>query len=95
METEGDFGRFNRAQRALQNYLEQLPIVLALFVAAGFVFPFPSFVVIIVFCLMRIMSAIGYTAQSSGRMNGNMLAALGVEVLQGFILIAGVKALVQ
>merc|ERR1712183_234604 len=93
METEGDLGRFNRAQRALQNVGEQIPMVLANFLAAAFVYPFPSFVLICLFMSLRAVGAFGYTSSAKSRMGGNMLGGLCFEMLQGLVLIAGVKAL--
>eukprot|EP00928_Gymnodinium_smaydae_P088332 TRINITY_DN72439_c0_g1_i1.p1 TRINITY_DN72439_c0_g1~~TRINITY_DN72439_c0_g1_i1.p1 ORF type:complete len:217 (-),score=40.46 TRINITY_DN72439_c0_g1_i1:111-761(-) len=95
MEKEGDIGRFNRAQRALQNLFEQLPLFLVYLLAAGFVFPFPAFVLACFFMTMRIVSAVGYTTAPAGRMAGNMLGGLGMEALQGLVLLAGAKAIMR
>mmetsp|Transcript_22979 Transcript_22979/g.48860 ORF Transcript_22979/g.48860 Transcript_22979/m.48860 type:complete len:218 (+) Transcript_22979:88-741(+) len=95
MEKEGDLGRFNRAQRALQNLFEQLPMFIAYCAAAGFVFPFPSFVLTCYFMVMRAVSAVGYTSRPGGRMAGNMLGGIGMETLQGLVLVAGVKAIMR
>merc|ERR1712039_206226 len=95
MEKEGELGRFNRAQRALMNLYEVLPIFLLLFVLAGFVFPFPCFVVACYFMTMRAISAFGYTAKPAGRMAGTMLGNLGLETLQGLVLVSGIKAIMR
>eukprot|EP00930_Biecheleria_cincta_P061582 TRINITY_DN47148_c0_g1_i1.p1 TRINITY_DN47148_c0_g1~~TRINITY_DN47148_c0_g1_i1.p1 ORF type:complete len:232 (-),score=33.06 TRINITY_DN47148_c0_g1_i1:81-722(-) len=93
MESQGVLGAFNRAQRALQNYLEALPNYLATFFAAGYVFPFPTFITSIIFGASRMAAAIGYTAEPNGRMAGNIFGTLLQDILQGFIILAGVKAL--
>ena len=66
-------GRFNRAQRAYQNYLENAPHMTAVFILAGFVFPFPAFVLLCLFMLARNLAAYGYINAPDGRMAGNML----------------------
>lgn len=62
MESDGDHGAFNRAQRALQNYNEQFPAIALQYVAASFVFPFESFVCAVIWALSSCSSAVGYTA---------------------------------
>ncbi|CAE8585090.1 unnamed protein product, partial [Polarella glacialis] len=79
MEKEGALGCFNRAQRALQNFLEQAPMMLAMFFAAGFVFPFPAFVLAACFMGARVAAAVGYTTAPGGRMAGNILGTLTLE----------------
>jgi len=92
MESEGDLGRFNRAQRAYMNYLESAPLFFVYVLLAGFVFPFPTFVTGFYYAVMRIVAAVGYTQEPKGRMAGNMLGNLGSGVLEGMVIIAGVKA---
>lgn len=95
MELEGDLGRFNRAQRALQNYIEGLPIFLAFAVFVGFVFPFPAFVLIVLFMASKTAYAVGYTKDAKSRMKGGMISMICSEVLQGLLLVAGVKAILR
>eukprot|EP00444_Apocalathium_aciculiferum_P029035 CAMPEP_0183434090 /NCGR_PEP_ID=MMETSP0370-20130417/61807_1 /TAXON_ID=268820 /ORGANISM="Peridinium aciculiferum, Strain PAER-2" /LENGTH=230 /DNA_ID=CAMNT_0025620589 /DNA_START=66 /DNA_END=756 /DNA_ORIENTATION=+ len=95
MEQEGALGCFNRAQRALQNYLEQLPGFLAFFFSAGYVFPFPTFVMTLLFGGCRVSAAVGYTKAAKERMAGNIASSLVMETFQGLVLLAGVKALLR
>lgn len=95
MEKEGSLGRFNRAQRALQNYLEAAPFAVALFLLSGFVFPFPTFCIGCFYTASRIISAIGYTHSPNGRMAGTMLGNLALCAMEALVLIAGVKAIQQ
>ena len=95
MEKEGAIGRFNRAQRALQNYLESAPFVLAFFLLSGFVCPFPAFCLACFYAAARIVSAIGYTHSPNGRMAGNMLGMLTMTVMEALVLVAGVKAVLK
>mmetsp|Transcript_83488 Transcript_83488/g.135351 ORF Transcript_83488/g.135351 Transcript_83488/m.135351 type:complete len:204 (+) Transcript_83488:143-754(+) len=72
METEGTLGRFNRAQRAFQNYLEGSPMTIVMFVFASFVFPFPTFVCISLFCVAKVVACHGYISHPEGRMGDNI-----------------------
>lgn len=93
METDGVIGQFNRAQRAYMNYLEQQPLFLAFFAFAGFVFPFPVFVLACIFSFFRFVAALGYTTSANDRMKGNVFAMLASNVIEGMVLFAGIKSL--
>ena len=95
MEKDGALGRFNRAQRSLQNYVESAAFVVALFVLSGFVFPFQTFCIGCFFAVARIVSAIGYTHSPDGRMAGNILGMLAMGVMEALVLVAGVKAIAR
>lgn len=95
MEGEGQLGRFNRAQRAYMNLLEQLPMALVQFMLAGFVFPFQSFCMAAVFSCCRVLAAVGYISSPDARMAGNLLGSLTVAAMEGCVLLAGVKAIMQ
>ena len=92
LETEGAIGEFNRAQRALQNFNETFPLFVVMYFLASFVFPFAAFVCTAVFMFFRVMGARGYTSAADGRLGGTMLAGLTNAVLEGMVLLAGVKA---
>ena len=52
---EGAIGSYNRGNRSLHHFLENsLPLVIAMPITL-YIFPFPSFVLIILFCLGRIL----------------------------------------
>ena len=74
MDTEGVNGRFNRAQRAVQNYNETFPMNALFIVFAGFVYPKEVMILTFVFAVSRVISAWGYTSSSNGRMPGFMLS---------------------
>ena len=94
METEGDLGKFNRAQRALQNYHEQFPTMMLQYVAASFVWPFEAFVCIVVWSVSCVLSASGYVDSANGRMKGRLPGYFAAATVQGLVLIAAYKALV-
>lgn len=93
MDTEGVHGDFNRAQRAWQNYLEQLATLLVFYMASSWVFPFEAFVCATLWAISRIMSANGYKSSSDGRMGGLILGTIPFSVLQGMIIIVILKTL--
>ncbi len=92
METEGAIGEFNRAQRALQNFNENFPLFVVMYFLASFVFPFAAFVCTALFMAFRVMGAVGYTSAADGRLGGTMLAALTNAVVEGMVLLVGIKA---
>ena len=94
METEDDLGKFNRAQRALQNYHEQFPTMMLQYVAAGFVWPFETFGCIAIWSVSCVLSASGYVESANGRMKGRLPGFFAAATVQGLVLIAAYKALV-
>jgi len=95
MESEGVLGRFNRAQRALQNNVEVAPAFLVNFLLAAYVFPFPAFVAATWYGLCRLVYAIGYTRDPKSRIAGTMLAQFGNQAIEGMVLFAGAKAIMK
>eukprot|EP00930_Biecheleria_cincta_P028335 TRINITY_DN19774_c0_g1_i1.p1 TRINITY_DN19774_c0_g1~~TRINITY_DN19774_c0_g1_i1.p1 ORF type:complete len:221 (-),score=38.97 TRINITY_DN19774_c0_g1_i1:179-841(-) len=95
MEQEGVLGRFNRAQRALQNSLEAMPTFLANFLLAAYVFPFPALVAATWYGLCRVAYAFGYTSDPKSRIGGTMLGQFGNQAIEGMVLLAGAKALMR
>ena len=92
-ETEGDLGRFNRAQRAVQNYLEYVPALGLYVVLAGYVFPRPVCVCTALYIVCRILMAVQYAQSATGRQKGFMLSQLSASVIEGLLLICAGKAL--
>jgi len=94
-ETEGDLGRFNRSQRAVQNYQEYLPGVLVTAVMAGYVFPFPVFILTLVYVASRMVMAVRYTESSDGRKAGFILSLLVSLMLDGLLLLVAYKVITE
>lgn len=94
MEQDGVIGQFNRAQRALMNQMEALPLFLFSFVLAGFVCPKQTFVVGTIWMILRVVYAVGYTRSASSRVAGGMLSNLLLAILDGFVIVAGIQAIV-
>jgi len=85
------FGRFNRAQRAIANYLETFPQVVLYTLLAGFMYPKEVMILAILLILSRLVSAIGYTKSADRRITGFMLANLTVGVLEGLVIIISAR----
>ncbi len=88
MDNEGQNGKFNRAQRAVQNFNETFTQTTLYIVSAGFVYPKEVLMLTTLYITFRVVSALGYTNSFDGRLKGFMLANLAVtaiESLVGFI----------
>ena len=93
LEDEGLAGAFNRSGRAAFNFLEYVPCLVAFVLAAGFVFPFPTFVLCGLQVLGRSVYSIGYASGVSGRIPGFMLSTLTMIVLEMMVLFIGLRSL--
>jgi len=92
MDDDGANGRFNRAQRSLANVVEVAPSVLTAFLLNMQVFPKAAAACLAVFSMARVQGALGYTADRTKRMQGNMLANVSLAIQEGMIFVAGVYA---
>lgn len=93
MVTDGVQGEFNRAQRAWSNYHETMALVVILFLASGWVFPFESFLCAVIWGLARVMYAFGYGTSAEGREIGFMISTFVPNVMQGMMIIAAMKSI--
>jgi len=97
MESDGALGRWNRAQRALQNLNENMAPLTAYAVLAAFVVPKAAFMCTITYGCCRVMYTRGYVNSSlngtvkSGRFAGFLLQQTALAALEGVILISGVN----
>ena len=57
---EGDIGKYNRGNRSIQYFIETNLSILVLLPITAFVYPTPSLVGFIIYCLGRIVYQIGY-----------------------------------
>jgi len=85
MDCDGDNGRFNRAQRAVQNYNETFPQVLIYIAFAGFVYPKEVMILTGVYSTARFISAVGYTSSTGGRLGGFISSNLVVHSLESLV----------
>mmetsp|Transcript_10939 Transcript_10939/g.20441 ORF Transcript_10939/g.20441 Transcript_10939/m.20441 type:complete len:214 (+) Transcript_10939:305-946(+) len=93
MEYEGDHGKFNRAQRAVQNYNETFPQTALYIVLGGFVYPKEVMVLAAIYSLSRVMSAIGYTNSTEGRMGGFIFSNVSVVMIEALVAITAYRTL--
>jgi hypothetical protein len=93
MEQDGVLGTFNRAQRAFQNYHENMPTVGFQYILASFVFPFESFVCLMVWAVGRCFQAAGYVGSAEGRMRGGMLGMLAMNTIHAMLLFVAIQTL--
>ena len=91
-DNDGHVGMYNRANRSLQHMVENIPSVLVGLILAGYVFPFPTFVCVAVFCLGRIVHQIGYTGGYGGHGAGFGLVALSSIIIEGLMIIVPLAA---
>eukprot|EP00403_Amphidinium_massartii_P047090 CAMPEP_0178459268 /NCGR_PEP_ID=MMETSP0689_2-20121128/48031_1 /TAXON_ID=160604 /ORGANISM="Amphidinium massartii, Strain CS-259" /LENGTH=214 /DNA_ID=CAMNT_0020085717 /DNA_START=99 /DNA_END=743 /DNA_ORIENTATION=- len=94
-EEEGGVGKANRAQRAIDNYMEYLPILVAHLLAAGFVYPMTCFVIACIVLVARIMYATAYTKDKKARSSGFALFFLASVVLEALVLVIGVVTVLK
>jgi hypothetical protein len=92
MEDEGDLGAFNRANRSLHHMVENFGSVVASIGLLSGVFPRPTFALVCLFAVGRVLHQVGYTtgygSHGLGFVLSNMLAA---STMEGLCLIVGLK----
>ena len=92
LHTEGDLGRYNRANRSIYHFLENtLGMVISL-PLSFFLFPLPTFVLVCLYSLGRIIYQVGYTNGGyGGHVWGFMCDRIAVLTIQGFMILAYTK----
>ena len=92
MHSEGDLGRYNRANRSIYHYLENSLGIIASLPLSFFLFPLPTFVTLCAFCLGRIVYQLGYTAKGyGGHGPGFLLDRLATMTVSGLMIVAYYK----
>ena len=86
-DNEGPVGRYNRANRSLHHFVETSSPVLVCLILAGYVFPFPAFVCIAIFCAGRILHQVGYATGYGGHGAGFGIATLASCTLEGLVIL--------
>ena len=86
---EGECGRYNRANRSIYHFIENVFGFVIALPLAFFLFPFPSFVLVVVHCVGRIVYQLGYTANGyGGHIPGFILDTFAQRILGGLLIVA-------
>ena len=95
MAEDGDIGAYNRGNRALHHFLENsLPLAISLPVA-GFLYPFPTFVLLCVFCVGCLVYQAGYANRGfGGHLPGFMIRLISTNMVTGLLIIAYTKMVI-
>merc|ERR1719296_302685 len=92
----GPLGRFNRAQRAINNSREYFAFLLVQSLLAGFVYPQAVFLLSAVYLYARHVYTKRYIEQRETRIPANVLSLLlGQEVLKGMVLLTGIQSFLE
>jgi hypothetical protein len=90
-----DTGKYNRANRSLHHFTENMAPVCMAMILATLVFPKPTFVVMLFYCLGRMLHQVGYTQKGYGMQGhapGFILQAFAMGTLEGMMLMVCIKA---
>lgn len=92
LESEGDLGRFNRANRSVQHMVENFGSFLVGMVLAGNIFPKAVFFLVCIYSLGRVLHQSGYTGGYGGHAVGFVLAnIIAGQTMDGLCLIVYLK----
>ncbi|CAD7959401.1 unnamed protein product [Amoebophrya sp. A25] len=84
LETEGDVGGYNRANRSLTHMVENMAAVLVLMLAVGFVYPLLACLFTTLWCFGRVSHQMGYATGGYGKHGAGFgLSAIASGALQG------------
>jgi len=93
LEMDGPVGRFNRAQRGVDNFRETYSAHVMLVLLAGYVFPQMTLAIVVWIGAGRAAYSALYVKAASSRGPGLAMAQLGSTALTGMVLFAAIKAL--
>merc|ERR1712113_373409 len=93
LEDRGRIGMYNRANRSLTNFVENVPSFIVNWLLTSVIMPFPAFVLMAIFCLGRVLHMTGYSFGGYGKHGpGFLLSALvGAGTMEMLVLIIGLK----
>jgi len=93
LDEQGDVGKYNRANRSLHHYTENLAPFFLGVPLASYVFPAATFVLVCIFAIGRVWHQTGYATKGYGAHGGGFaLAMLATVTLEGLMLSAGFRA---
>eukprot|EP00913_Durusdinium_trenchii_P011129 g10451.t1 len=85
---DGPVGEYNRANRSLGHFVENSAGAMLCMLLAGYVFPFPAAVLVVILLLGRIVHQIGYASSYGKHAPGFMLHMIGAAGLEGLVLMS-------
>ncbi|CAK9014387.1 unnamed protein product [Durusdinium trenchii] len=88
LEEDGPVGEYNRANRSLGHFVENSAGAMLCMLLAGYVFPFPAAVLVVILLLGRIVHQIGYASSYGKHAPGFMLHMIGAAGLEGLVLMS-------
>jgi len=88
---DGAVGRFNRAQRGIDNFREILPGVLANALLAGYIFPKATFGAVCGVFLGRVLYSALYIEASDKRLPGGLIFMIANVVISGLVFFSIIK----
>jgi len=93
LEDEGDLGRYNRANRSLHHFTENMGFFVVGLYLAGTCFPAPTFVLACIFGLGRVVHQVGYSSEKGYGNHGAgfALAQLATLILEGLLILVAAK----
>ena len=87
MDEEGDLGVYNRANRSMNHFVENsMPIILSI-IMNSYIYPFPTFILICIFVIGRVIHQITYTKGYGNHFLGFGLASISTEILNSLLLV--------
>lgn len=84
-------GKYNRANRSLHHFTENVAGICCGMVLAGFCFPFPVLVCVCIFSAGRVIHQIGYTSGYGPHAAGFMLGMISGSAIDGMNLLVALK----
>ena len=96
LDVDGAIGSYNRGNRSLHHFLENsLPFVVSLPIV-GFIFPFATFILIVIFCIGRIAHQNGYANGGwGGHVIGFMISNIVQSVVMGLLIVVYMKMMIM
>eukprot|EP00434_Breviolum_minutum_P029099 symbB.v1.2.025738.t1/scaffold2505.1/size135028/2 len=92
MEEEGGIGEYNRANRSLGHFVENAAGFLLCVPFAGYIFPFPTFILMAIMICGRIVHQMGYASGGYGKhAPGFMLHLISQVSIEGLVLYTGIQ----
>uniref|UniRef100_A0A7R9ZVT9 Uncharacterized protein n=1 Tax=Pyrodinium bahamense TaxID=73915 RepID=A0A7R9ZVT9_9DINO len=92
LEEQGVVGEYNRANRSLFHFIENMGGVLLCILCAGFVFPLPAFICTLAFFVGRVAHQIGYVSGYGKHGLGFGIVMLVSNILEGLVTLAALSS---